>query len=95
MQHTHHLHSTNYTHHTADAQPSNDEEMLVVPGSENGHVEESSEYRFHLYRHWSLYDSMYHSPYIAAKMNVWNNQGTAQLLVSLFLFVNGVHMLCS
>jgi len=59
--------------------------MLVVPGSENGHVEESSEYRFYLYRHWSLYDSMYHSPYVAAKMNVWNNQGTAQLLVSVYL----------
>lgn len=66
--------------------------MLVVPGSENGHVEESAEYRFYLYRHWSLYDSMYHSPYVAAKMNVWNNQGTAQLLVSVFVLY-GVVML--
>jgi len=54
---------------------------MMVPGSENGYVEEASEYRFFLYRHWSLYDAMFHSPYVAAKLNVWNQQGTAKLQV--------------
>ncbi|KAJ1412696.1 CDC45-like protein-domain-containing protein [Ochromonadaceae sp. CCMP2298] len=54
--------------------------MLTVPGSEYGHVEEASEYRFFLHRHWSLYDAMYHSPYMAAKLGVWNSQGTGKLL---------------
>ena len=57
-------------------------DMMLVPGSENGHVEEAAEYRFFLYRHWSLYDAMYHSPYVAAKLNVWTHQGTNKLQVS-------------
>jgi hypothetical protein len=54
-------------------------ELIMVQGSDNGHVEEAAEYRFFLYRHWSLYDAMYHSPYVAAKLNVWSNQGTVKL----------------
>lgn len=54
---------------------------MLVPGSENGHVEEAAEYRFFLYRHWSLYDAMFHSPYVASKLSVWNHQGTAKLQV--------------
>jgi hypothetical protein len=54
-------------------------ELIMVQGSDNGHVEEAAEYRFFLYRHWSLFDAMYHSPYVAAKLNVWSNQGTVKL----------------
>ena len=54
-------------------------DLMTVPGSENGHVEEAAEYRFFLYRHWSLYDAMYHSPYVAAKLSVWSQQGKARL----------------
>ena len=36
----------------------------------------------HNNRHWSLYDAMAHSPYVAAKLSVWNQQGTARLKVN-------------
>lgn len=58
-----------------------DGDMTLVPGSETGQVEEASEYRFFLYRHWSLYDAMFHSPYIASKLRAWNQQGTATFQV--------------
>ena len=65
----------------APATTGTEDDLMMVPGSENGYVEEASEYRFFLYRHWSLYDAMFHSPYVAAKLNVWNQQGTAKLQV--------------
>lgn len=35
--------------------------------------------RFMLLRHWSLYDSMLHSPYLAARLHVWNESGVKRL----------------
>ncbi|EXJ57506.1 cell division control protein 45 [Cladophialophora yegresii CBS 114405] len=35
--------------------------------------------RFLLLRHWSLYDSMLHSSYLAARLHVWNESGTKRL----------------
>lgn len=35
--------------------------------------------RFMLLRHWSLYDSMLHSPYLAARLHVWNDSGVKRL----------------
>lgn len=66
---------------SADIVRGEESELMLVPGSENGHVEEAAEYRFFLYRHWSLYDAMFHSPYVASKLSVWNHQGTAKLQV--------------
>ena len=62
-----------------------DGDMTLVPGSETGQVEEASEYRFFLHRHWSLYDAMFHSPYIASKLRAWNQQGTATFQVILVI----------
>ena len=39
----------------------------------------SPEPRFLLIRHWSLYDSMIHSPYLAARLHLWNSNGTKRL----------------
>lgn len=39
----------------------------------------SPEPRFLLIRHWSLYDSMLHSPYLAAKLHVWSDAGRRRL----------------
>lgn len=39
----------------------------------------SPEPRFLLIRHWSLYDSMLHSPYLSAKLHVWNDTGKRRL----------------
>lgn len=35
--------------------------------------------RFLLLRHWSLYDSMLHSPYLASRLTVWNDSGIKRL----------------
>jgi hypothetical protein len=63
--------------------PNNDgvasETTIVVPGSMAGNIEEGKEYRFFLHRHWSLFDAMSHSPYIASKLRCWNLEGTNRL----------------
>ncbi|KAK6515867.1 hypothetical protein TWF281_004458 [Arthrobotrys megalospora] len=39
----------------------------------------SPEFRFMLIRHWSLYDSMLHSPYLASKLHLWSEAGKKRL----------------
>jgi cell division control protein 45 len=39
----------------------------------------SEEYKFFLYRHWNLYDSMYHSKYVAVRLGVWQSNGRRRL----------------
>ncbi|KJX99756.1 cell division control protein 45 [Zymoseptoria brevis] len=39
----------------------------------------SPEPRFLLIRHWSLYDSMLHSPYLATRLHVWSDVGKKRL----------------
>ncbi|CAK44141.1 uncharacterized protein An01g13540, partial [Aspergillus niger] len=39
----------------------------------------SPEPRFILVRHWSLYDSMLHSPYLASRLHVWTENGKKRL----------------
>lgn len=39
----------------------------------------SPEPRFLLVRHWSLYDSMLHSPYLASRLHVWTENGRKRL----------------
>jgi cell division control protein 45 len=39
----------------------------------------SPEPRFLLIRHWSLYDSMLHSPYLSARLHIWTDTGRKRL----------------
>ncbi|KAH9208827.1 CDC45 family [Leptodontidium sp. 2 PMI_412] len=39
----------------------------------------SPEPRFLLIRHWSLYDSMLHSPYLSARLHIWSENGRKRL----------------
>ena len=39
----------------------------------------SPEPRFLLIRHWSLYDSMLHSPYLASRLHIWSDIGRKRL----------------
>jgi cell division control protein 45 len=39
----------------------------------------SPEPRFLLIRHWSLYDSMLHSPFLSAKLHIWSDAGKKRL----------------
>jgi hypothetical protein len=52
---------------------------VVVPGAQTGHIEEGRDFRFFLYRHWSLFEAMCFSPYVAAKLAVWQSHGTGRL----------------
>lgn len=40
---------------------------------------ERHEFQFVLYRHWSLYDSMFHSPQVAARLGIWSEGGRRKL----------------
>eukprot|EP00911_Craspedida_sp_UC1_P000811 UC1_evm1s623 len=37
------------------------------------------EFKFMLLRHWSLYESMRHSPYVASRLGIWRRQGHENL----------------
>ncbi|CAM9438816.1 unnamed protein product [Ascophyllum nodosum] len=51
----------------------------LVPVSELGRITCDMEFRFMLHRHWSLYESMYFSNFVASKLNVWNSNGRHRL----------------
>ncbi|CAM9154798.1 unnamed protein product [Ectocarpus sp. 8 AP-2014] len=51
----------------------------LVPVSEMGRITCDMEFRFMLHRHWSLYESMYFSNFVASKLNVWNSNGRHRL----------------
>jgi cell division control protein 45 len=42
-------------------------------------IRPSDELRFALFRHWNLYDAMYHSPYVASKLGIWKDRGRKKL----------------
>lgn len=42
-------------------------------------IRPSDEMRFMLFRHWNLYDSMFHSGYVAGKMKLWRDRGRKNL----------------
>ncbi|GAA5852390.1 hypothetical protein JCM8547_006764 [Rhodosporidiobolus lusitaniae] len=42
-------------------------------------IRPSEEFRFCLFRHWNLYDSMYHSGYLGGKMKLWSVEGRKKL----------------
>ena len=44
-----------------------------------GTIKPIEEYRFFLYRHWNLFDSMYHSRFIARRLNIWTLRGSTSL----------------
>jgi len=55
------------------------EDEIVVQGAEAGHIMSGLEYRFFMHRHWSLFESMYYSNYVASKLTVWKTLGRVKL----------------
>ncbi|KAF2733447.1 CDC45-like protein [Polyplosphaeria fusca] len=55
----------------------------VIPTSARSATDKSirlsPEPRFLLLRHWSLYDSMLHSPYLSARLHIWSDAGRRRL----------------
>jgi cell division control protein 45 len=46
---------------------------------DDNRIRTSEELRFSLFRHWNLYDSMYHSGYVAGKLGIWQERGRKKL----------------
>jgi len=42
-------------------------------------VRVNKELRFMLFRHWTLYDAMFHSSYVAGKLGIWKEKGRQKL----------------
>lgn len=42
-------------------------------------IRTTDDLRFMLFRHWNLYDAMYHSSYVASKLGVWKERGRKRL----------------
>jgi cell division control protein 45 len=58
-------------------------DSAIIPTHANGptdmSIRLSPEPRFMLVRHWSLKDSMMHSPYLSAKLHIWSDSGRRKL----------------
>ncbi|KAI0687122.1 CDC45-like protein [Cytidiella melzeri] len=39
----------------------------------------TDEFRFMLFRHWNLYDALYHSSYVAGRLGIWKERGKKRL----------------
>lgn len=44
-----------------------------------GKIKFEEEFKFILLRHWTLYNSMFHSNYVATKLSVWRDKGKRRL----------------
>ena len=38
----------------------------------------TDELRFALFRHWTLYDAMFHSSYVASKLGIWKDDAALE-----------------
>jgi len=54
-------------------------QTLTVQAAEDHRIVFEEEFRFMMYRHWSLLESMSHSDYIAAKFEIWTSAGQKRL----------------
>ncbi|KAF9131141.1 hypothetical protein BGW39_002171 [Mortierella sp. 14UC] len=50
---------------------------------DEGTIRCTEEYRFMMVRHWSLYESMYNSNYVASRLGIWREPGRQRLLALL------------
>jgi cell division control protein 45 len=57
-------------------------------------VRATEELRFMLFRHWNLYDAMYHSSYVASKLGIWRERGRKRLTGLLAKMGSVVHSCC-
>jgi hypothetical protein len=48
------------------------------------------EYRFMLFRHWNLFDAMYHSEYVATRLGTWVNETAGRQKLNTMLVNMGI-----
>lgn len=69
--------------HDASRENSRGETSGVIPTTARSPTDTSirlsPEPRFLLIRHWSLYDSMLHSPYVSSRLHIWSDMGRRRL----------------
>lgn len=53
--------------------------QVKLSGPDDRNIRNSEELRFMLFRHWNLYDSMFHSGYVAGKLKLWRERGRKNL----------------
>ena len=51
----------------------------VVPVAKSSSIEYIAELRLMLHRHWSLYNALYFSDYVASKLGIWQTNGKSTL----------------
>ncbi|ETW85742.1 hypothetical protein HETIRDRAFT_310882 [Heterobasidion irregulare TC 32-1] len=59
--------------------PNNDTQGLAALNADDMSLRSTDELRFALFRHWTLYDAMFHSSYVASKLGIWKEQGRKRL----------------
>ncbi|KAI0302062.1 CDC45 family [Russula brevipes] len=59
--------------------PANDAHGLAALSADDMSLRTTDELRFELFRHWTLYDAMFHSSYVAGKLGIWKEQGRRRL----------------
>lgn len=59
--------------------PGNGDGGSSAPASRDGRIKYEPEFRFMLTRHWSLFNSMLHSRYMATRLGVWREKGKRML----------------
>ncbi|PFH50087.1 hypothetical protein AMATHDRAFT_61914 [Amanita thiersii Skay4041] len=52
---------------------------LILLNPDDVSVRSTDELRFMLFRHWTLYDAMYHSSYVAGRLGIWKERGRKRL----------------
>jgi cell division control protein 45 len=61
-------------------QPADSENGLLISlNSDDNSIRTTEELRFMLFRHWTLYDAMFHSSYVAGKLGIWKEKGRQKL----------------
>ncbi|KAJ4001487.1 CDC45-like protein [Lentinula boryana] len=55
------------------------EQNLASSNPDDHGIRTTDELRFMLYRHWTLYDAMFHSSYVAGKLGIWKERGRKKL----------------
>jgi len=59
--------------------PASADHSLISLNPDDLSIRPTEELRFMLFRHWTLYDAMFHSSYVASKLGIWKERGRKRL----------------
>ena len=70
----------NFRVHVQKYQAEVDEKLDRSRGNTDKITYVTNEFRFFMFRQWSLYDAMLHSRYVAIRLGIWRERGRLRLL---------------